>query len=159
MPPKPFFDIASIDPNKVIVDQDGIYKVNPHRFEFMQLNGIYHLDHDKGLIVGYRDVRDDEFWVRGHIPGRPIFPGVLMIETAAQLVSYYIMTHPGSEKGKFLGFGGVDGVKFRGSVAPGHRIIMIGSMVEMRQRRYVGATQGFVKGQMVYEGLITGMWV
>lgn len=157
MPPKPLFDLSRIDTSKVIVDRDGIYAVNPHRFEFRQLDGIYVCDHQEGIIAGYRDVRDDEFWVRGHIPGRPIFPGVLMMETAAQLVSYYVMT---LEPGKgFLGFGGVDQVKFRGAVLPGMRLTMVGRMVEIRPRRCVGATQGYVDGQLVYEGLITGMWV
>jgi len=157
MPPQPLFDLSSIDTSKVIADRDAIYNVNPHRYEFQLLHGIYMIDHQAGLIAGFRQGSQDEFWVRGHIPGRPIFPGVLMIETAAQLVSYYVMSRqPG--KG-FLGFGGVTDVKFRGSVVPGQKIVMLGKMVEDRPRRCVGATQGFVDGQMVYEGLITGMWL
>ena len=150
-------ELSRIDVNRVLTDREGIGKVNPHRFEFQQLDGILLLDRERGVIVGYRKVRDDEFWVRGHIPGRPIFPGVLMIETAAQLVSYYVMS---MEPGKgFLGFGGVDGVKFRGAVEPGRTIIMLGKLLENRPRRCIGATQAFVDGQMVYEGLITGMWI
>ena len=156
MPPEPFYDISKIDTSNVIVSRDEIYAVNPHRFEFQQLDGICLIDRDEGLIVGFRDVRDDEFWVRGHIPGRPIFPGVLMIEGAAQLVSYYVMA--ADQRKGFLGFGGVDNVKFRGSVAPGDRIIMLGKMLEIRDRRCVGATQGFVDGKLAYEGVITGMW-
>ncbi|MCK4625241.1 MAG: beta-hydroxyacyl-ACP dehydratase, partial [Phycisphaerae bacterium] len=57
------------------------------------------------------------------------------------------------------GFGGVDDVKFRGQVVPGDRIIMLGKMVEMRKRRCIGAVQGFVNGQMVFEGTITGMLI
>ena len=157
MPPQPFIDLETLDFDHLLADREGICKVNPHRFEFAQLDGIIKVDHEAGVIAGYRDVKADEFWVRGHIPGRPIFPGVLMIETAAQLVSYYVVANqPG--KG-FLGFGGVDGVKFRGSVEPGQRIIMLGKMVEMRPRRCIGDTQAFVDGKMVYEGRITGMWV
>ena len=157
MPPLPLIDLSLIDPNKVLITREQIYQVNPHRYEFMQLDGICYADCQQGLMAGYRDVRSDEFWVRGHIPGRPIFPGVLMIETAAQLVSYYAMTaRPG---GGFLGFAGIDGVKFRGSVTPGHRIIILGKMLELRPRRCVGATQAFVDGKMVFEGVITGMWI
>ncbi len=155
MPPQTIIDIETLDLNKILVDRDGIYEVLPHRFEFMQLDGICHIDEE--AIVGYRDTKDDEFWVRGHIPGRPIFPGVLMMETAAQLISYFVM-HDRPEGG-FLGFGGVDGVKFRGSVVPGQRIIMVGKLVESRKRRCVGLTQGFVDSKMVFEGLITGMWL
>ena len=157
MPPEPLVDVATIDTTRVIAGREDIYRVNPHRFEFAMLDGVYALDHEKGFLAGYRDVRDDEFWVRGHIPGRPIFPGVLMIETAAQLVSYFMMTLT-PDKG-FLGFGGVDGVKFRGAVVPGKRIIMVGRMVLHSARRCVGATQAFVDGRMVYEGTITGMWI
>jgi 3-hydroxyacyl-[acyl-carrier-protein] dehydratase len=157
MPAQPFIDLATLDFDNPVADREGIYKVNPHRFEFAQLDGIVRLDMKEHVIVGYRDVKADEFWVRGHIPGRPIFPGVLMIETAAQLVSYYVMSqHP--DKG-FLGFGGVDGVKFRGAVTPGQRIVMMGKLVEIRPRRCIGDTQAFVDGKMVYEGRITGMWV
>jgi len=157
MPPKPLFDLGSVDTSTVIADRQAIYSINPHRFEFQQLDGIYLCDFENGRMAGYRDVRDDEFWVRGHIPGRPIFPGVLMIETAAQLVSYWTMKrNPG--KG-FLGFGAVDQVKFRGTVVPGDRILMLGKMVEIRPRRCSGATQAYVDGRLVFEGIITGMWL
>lgn len=157
MPPKKLFDISGIDTSKLIVDREDIQKVNPHRFEFQQLDGIYHLDHDNCEIAGLRDVKENEFWVRGHIPDRPLFPGVLMIETAAQLVSYYAMTAtPGHG---FMGFARVEDVKFRGTVTPGQKIIMIGKMVKMHARQCVGDTQGFVDGEMVFEGRITGMWL
>jgi 3-hydroxyacyl-[acyl-carrier-protein] dehydratase len=80
-----------------------------------------------------------------------------MMETAAQLVSYYVMSQM-PDKG-FLGFGGVDDVKFRGSVSPGEKVLMLGKMLEMRSRRCIGATQAMVDGKIVYEGIITGMWV
>jgi len=150
-------DLSDIDLETPIITHQQVYQVNPHRYEFELLDGIFSIDLETGTMVGYRDCKPDEFWVKAHIPGRPIFPGVLMIETAAQLVSYCAMRrNPG--KG-FLGFGGVDGVKFRGSVKPGDRIIMVGKMLEDRPRRCVGQTQAFVKDQMVYEGTITGMWI
>ncbi|MDY6914533.1 MAG: 3-hydroxyacyl-ACP dehydratase FabZ family protein [Planctomycetota bacterium] len=157
MPPQPLMDVSKLDMNRLLVSKEEIYAVNPHRHEFARLDGILMIDRDAGLSAGYHDVRDDEFWVRGHIPGRPIFPGVMMIETAAQLVSYYVMSC-WPDKG-FLGFGAVDGVKFRGQVTPGQRIIMVGQMLENRPRRCVGYTQAFVEGTLVYEGKITGMWL
>ena len=157
MPAKPLFDLSLIDPNRIIADRDAVREVNPHRFEFQQLDGIYYLDRELLQLAGFRDLKEDEYWVRGHIPGRPIFPGALMIETAAQLVSYFMMSQ--CPESGFLGFGGVDKVKFRGAVAPGQRIIMIGKLEEMRRRRCIGATQAYVDGRLVYEGVITGVWM
>ncbi len=157
MPPEPILDVSKIDQSKVAVTREQIYRVNPHRYEFQQLDGIFFVDSDRNIMAGFRDIRDDEFWVRGHIPGRPIFPGVLMIECAAQMVSYYVLTR-GDFDG-FVGFGGVDNVKFRGQVVPGDRIVLLGRMLEMRRRRCIGAVQGFVDGQMVFEGTITGMLI
>lgn len=158
MPPQPHLDISQLDCENIIVDKEGIYEILPHRYEFARLDAVVHLDEQAELIAGYHDLTDDEFWVKGHIPGRPIFPGVMMIETAAQLVSYYVMANARDREG-FLGFGGVDGVKFRGSVVPGQRMVFIGKMVDIRPRRCIGSVQGFVEGQMVFEGKITGMWL
>lgn len=157
MPPQILFDLSNIDTNTLIADRDAIAEVNPHRYEFRQLDGICYLDEQHNRIVGIRDVKEDEFWIRGHIPGRPLFPGALMIEAAAQLVSYCLMSE--SKHKGFLGFGGITDVKFRGTVTPGDRIVLLGEMVEKRPRRCVGATQGFVNDRMVYEGVITGMRV
>jgi 3-hydroxyacyl-[acyl-carrier-protein] dehydratase len=157
MPPKPLLDLSQLAAGQVIASREEIYNWNPHRYEFQMLDGILYMNREEGILAGYRDVRADEFWVRGHIPGRPLFPGVLMIETAAQLVCYYAMT--ATQRHDFIGFAGVDQVRFRGQVVPGRRLIMVGKMLELRTRRCVGATQAFVDGEMVYEGLITGMWV
>lgn len=157
MPSESLFDRSKFDVDKVVVSRDDIGKINPHRFEFRQLDAIIHLDRGAGEVAGLRILREDEFWVRGHIPGRPIFPGALMMETAAQLVSYYVMSDDASRG--FLGFGGIDGVKFRGEVTPGRQIVMLGKMIEQRRRRCVGATQAYVDGRLVYEGTITGMWL
>jgi len=157
MPPQPLVDLSTIDMSQVLADREAIAQINPQRYEFAQLDGIIAFNPETGEVVGYRDVRDDEFWVRGHIPGRPVFPGALMIEAAAQLVSYSVMNRTQGEG--FLGFGGVEAAKFRGAVVPGQRIIMMGKPLETRRRRHVGATQAFVDGKMVFEGTIIGMWV
>lgn len=149
--------MSVIDHDHVEITQEEIYAVNPHRYEFMLLDGIHYMNWDEGISAGFRDVREDEFWIRGHIPGRPIFPGALMIETAAQLVSFYAKVR--TKRDEFLGFSGVTDVRFRGSVTVGQRVTMLGRMLEIRPRRCVGATQAFVDGEMVYEGTITGMWL
>jgi 3-hydroxyacyl-[acyl-carrier-protein] dehydratase len=157
MPPKALFDMSLVDTSRVVVSREAIYAWNPHRFEFQMLDGLHYINYDTGDLAGFRDVRTDEFWIRGHIPGRPLFPGVMMIETAAQLVSYYAMT--ATKRREFIGFSGVTDVRFRGAVTPGQRILMVGRMLEIRPRRCIEATQAYVNGEMVYEGVITGMWL
>ncbi|OPX23562.1 MAG: beta-hydroxyacyl-ACP dehydratase, partial [Planctomycetales bacterium 4484_123] len=75
MPPQPIIDISRIDQSRIAVTREQICQVNPHRYEFQQLDGIFFIDRVRVLMAGFRDLRADEFWVRGHIPGRPVFPG------------------------------------------------------------------------------------
>jgi 3-hydroxyacyl-[acyl-carrier-protein] dehydratase len=151
----PFLDLSTIDVERVLVAREQIYQRLPHRYEFMQLDAICHIDKEQRIGVGRREILTDEFWVKGHIPGRPLFPGVLMIETAAHLACYlYRELEPGEG---FLGFSGVDGVKFRGIVSPPARMIFIVKAVDVRKRRFICDTQGLVNGQLVFEAQITGM--
>jgi 3-hydroxyacyl-[acyl-carrier-protein] dehydratase len=155
MPPSLVVDLDSIDLEHILMGPEEIRKYNPHRYEMEQLSGVLHLDRDAGRIVAFKEVRDDEFWVRGHIPGRPLLPGVLMVEAAAQMCSLYYKVV--QEDSRFLGFGGMDGVKFRGQVAPGDRLILLGRVREIRSRRACFDTQGIVNGHLVMEARITGM--
>ena len=155
MAPPLVVDLSKIDLGRVVMSIDEIRQYNPHRYEMEQLTGVIHLDAAAGQIVAFKDVRPDEFWVRGHIPGRPLLPGVLMIEAAAQMSSLYYKKV--QQDPRFLGFGGVDGVKFRGQVVPGDRLLLLGRAVEIRSRRAVFDTQGVVDDRLVFEARITGM--
>ena len=155
MAAEPFVDLDALDLTSLCFTREQIYDHLPHRYEFMQLNGIIHFDKEKGIAVGLREVREDEFWVRGHIPGRPLMPGVLMLETAAQLASF--LSHQLQPDSRFLGFGGLDKVKFRGSVSPPNRMYVILKAVEIKPRRTIADAQGIVDGKLVFEARITGM--
>lgn len=155
MPPQLLIDSSTYSPDKVIMSLDEIRKYNPQRYEMEQLSGVLRFDSEAGEIVCYKDLTDNEFWVRGHIPGRPIMPGVIMIEAAAQMCSLYFGLV--SPQDKFIGFGGVDAVKFRGQVLPGDKLILQGKPVEIRPRRAVFDTIGVVNDRMVFQARITGM--
>jgi 3-hydroxyacyl-[acyl-carrier-protein] dehydratase len=156
MPRDFLIEPASIDLNKVIVDLDGIRKVNPQRFEMEQLTAIVFVDPTQHLIAGYKDVRADEFWVRGHLPNYPLFPGALMCEAAAQLCSYYIATL-GHTRGDFIGFGGLEKVRFRGQVRPGDRLLLIGKVTKLHRRQTIFNVQGFVGSKLVFNGDVIGV--
>ncbi|HOI54538.1 MAG TPA: beta-hydroxyacyl-ACP dehydratase, partial [Phycisphaerae bacterium] len=80
MPPLLLIDASTYDVNKVVMPIDVIRKYNAQRYEMEQLSGVLRFDPEAGEIVCFKDLRQDEFWVRGHIPGRPLMPGVIMIE-------------------------------------------------------------------------------
>jgi len=155
MPPPVILDPSTLDFSRLIADRDEILRVNPHRHEFALLDGIVYCDTEASVFAGFHDVREDAWWVRAHIPGRPLFPGVLMIEVAAQLASF--ITHHYLGTGGFTGFAGVDRVKFRGTITPPARYVVIGRGKTVRSRRTVCDAQGFVGNTMVFEGKITGM--
>lgn len=150
-------DLSALDLNKPVITIEDIRTVIPHRYEMEQLSGIIQFDPEQKIIIGYKDVSSDEFWVRGHIPGRPLMPGVLMLEAAAQLCTYYYKM--ATKDDRFLGFGGIDKVKFRGKVVPGDKLILIAKNNELRSRRAVFDTQGVVGGKLVFEAVIIGMVV
>jgi len=155
MAPPLLFDITKIDLDQVLVDTAGIEKVNPHRGDMRMLDAIINFDRDRSAVLAYKDARQDEFWVPGHIPGRPLFPGVLMIEAGAHLASWLI--HQIFDDYPFLGFVGCDEVKFRGQVVPGNRLYLLGISTSFKRRRSICSLQGVVNGNLVFEAKITGM--
>ncbi|HQY89600.1 MAG TPA: hypothetical protein PK402_13185, partial [Tepidisphaeraceae bacterium] len=118
MPPQFLFSLDKLDLNTPIFGLKDIEDTNPQRGHMKHLDAVVLLEPDG--IIGYKDVRADEFWVPGHIPGRPLLPGVIMIEAAAQAASFYTRRALGWQG--FIGFGAVDAVKFRAPVPPGVRL-------------------------------------
>jgi 3-hydroxyacyl-[acyl-carrier-protein] dehydratase len=156
MPPEAHLDPAQIDCSRVVADLEAIRRVNPQRFEMEQLSAIVHIDKEQHLIVGYKDVRTDEFWVRGHMPGHPLMPGVLMCEAAGQLCGYYSRS-ANLLGGDFIGFGGMENVRFRGPVRPGDRLVFVGKALRLHRRQTLFSVQGFVGTTMVFQADIMGM--
>ena len=148
MPAPPIVDPAAIDFSKVVFDIEAIREVNRQRFEMEQLTAVVRMDLDDEIIVAYKDITEDEFWVRGHIPGRPLMPGVVMCEVAAQAASV-LLYYLSDEKPEFIGFGG--------TVVPGDRFVMVGKVEILTRRLSKLKAQGFVGTKMVFEGTILGI--
>ena len=157
MAPAFLYDLSTVDLNRIVVPIEGIREVIPQRFEMEMLSGIVHIDLPNDTIIGVKEITDNEFWVRGHIPGRPLMPGVMMIECAAQLCAFWTMKKQ-PEMG-FVGFARCNDVIFRGTVTPGQKLYMISQVQEMSRRRAVAKCQGLVNGTLVFEATITGMTV
>jgi 3-hydroxyacyl-[acyl-carrier-protein] dehydratase len=156
MPPPSHLDLAKLDMNQVVADQEAIRRLNPQRYEMEQLNRIIYADAEQQIVVGCKDVRPDEFWVRGHMPDYPLLPGVLMCEAAAQLCSYAIRTQS-DLAGEFVGFGGMENVRFRGQVRPGDRLVLVGKALRLNRRQAIFSVQGFVGTTMVFHADIIGV--
>lgn len=157
MPPKLLIDLESLDLENIRFDKDAIRRNNPHRHEFELLDSIVHFDAEKFEAVAFHDLSDDAFWVRGHIPGHPLFPGALMVESAAQLCSFCYHEVFGVESGRFFGFGGIDKVSFRGSAEPGQRFWVACRSIVVNRRRSVFQVQSIQDGKVIFDGQITGV--
>lgn len=156
MPPEVMFDISTVDDGRILYDFNQINEVNPQRFEMQQLTAIVHIDTTQNLVVGYKDVTENEFWVRGHMPGFPLMPGVIMCECAAQMIGLYSKKYllvPGS----FIVFSGMDAVRFRGQVKIGDRFWIVGKAIKVNRRQNIFEVQGFVNQKLVFEGTLIGM--
>jgi len=146
-----------LDLDQPIADIETIRRLNPHRFEMEQLSAILYEDLDNHLCAALKEVRGDEFWVRGHMPGAPLMPGVLMLEAAAQLSCYYAVKNDLLGTGT-VGFGGVDRCRFRGVVKPGDRLVVMIRMVQARRGRMIVADfQGVVGRNIVLDGTLRGV--
>ena len=86
-------DLSLFDVDKPIADINVIRQYNPQRHEMEQLSAILYEDLDDYCCAAVKELTEDEFWVRGHMPGMPLMPGVVMLEAVAQLSSYFTQKH------------------------------------------------------------------
>lgn len=149
------FDISSIDLSQSVCEGAGLDPVLPQTGPMRQCDRIVWADETFTRCVGIKNVRPDEFWCEHHIKGRPLYPGVLMIEASAQCASWLYRTRY-SQLG-FLGFLRCDEACFRGQVVPGDQFVILVHEQEVNSRRFISKAQGLVRGKLVFEAKITGI--
>jgi 3-hydroxyacyl-[acyl-carrier-protein] dehydratase len=139
----------------------------PQQEPFRFIDEIIRLDEEE--IIGAYRFREDAFFYRGHFPGRPITPGVILIETMAQIgvVAYgmYLLAcqkkiRPSRMKRPLSLFSLADNVEFRGMVAPGERVIVRGKKIYFRRGAIkVDLAMERENGEIVCLGKLAGMGV
>lgn len=153
-PPIP--DLTALNYDRPLYDIETIRAANPQRHEFEMLSGIVHLDPAHHVIVGFKDMRPDEFWCRGHMPGFPLFPGVLMCEAAAQLCGFYYVHQKVGAPGVLLGLAVLDEARFIRPVRPGERLVLVGVGVKVHRRLTRFRVEGFVGTEKAFETVVGG---
>jgi 3-hydroxyacyl-[acyl-carrier-protein] dehydratase len=147
-------EFSDFDVNHIVADIEEIRRHNRQRFEMEHLTAICYEDPERKICVGYKDLGPDEFWVRGHFPGMPLMPGVIMCESAAQLASYF--THRYRLMEGLVGFGGLEEVRFRDVVRPGDRFVVMVRLLKLRRLLLTCEFQCLVRESVVCEGVIMG---
>jgi len=150
------FDPSGIDLTQTMVDLTGIQKYNRHRGESQQIDRIvWHTD-DYSRAVAGRLIRDDEWWCAGHIPGKPIFPAVMMIEASAQVTSFIYQAREVVDY-EFVGFTGIENTVFRAQLEPGDELFLLANEVHFHTRRFICDVHGMINGKLAFETRIKGM--
>jgi 3-hydroxyacyl-[acyl-carrier-protein] dehydratase len=144
---------SSTDSPKVpsILTIEQIQALLPHRYPFLLVDRIIE-NHPGERAIGIKNVTVNEPFFQGHFPGRPIMPGVLIVEAMAQ-VGGIVLLQMADLKDKLSLFAGIDKVRFRRPVVPGDQLVMTVELICIKQKRF-GKMQAraVVDGQLVSEG-------
>jgi len=154
-----FIDLARLDLRRVLMTREDVYKILPQRYQFELIGGVLHLDKVAQEIVSFVDFGTDDWWVAGHLPGRPLVPGIVMMEAAAQTAALLMRQVQGEWATRFIGFGGVDGVRFRGMITPPARVYMIAKGGSYRSNLAKMPIQGIMDGKLVFSGEVLGVLI
>jgi 3-hydroxyacyl-[acyl-carrier-protein] dehydratase len=130
-----------------------IEEILPHRDPFLFLDEVVELE--AGVrVVARKRVREDEWYLAGHFPGRPIMPGVLMVEAMAQTGALAVLADE-SNRGKLALFAGIDDVRFKRIVEPGDELELTCELERMRGPIGRGKATATVDGELAVRGTLT----
>lgn len=140
---------TQINQTKFLIQE--IQDLLPHRYPFALVDRI--IDYIPAQkAVGLKNVTINEPFFEGHIPGKPIMPGVLQLEAMAQVGGIVLTLLPGM-KNKFFGFAGIDKVRFRRQIIPGDQLIITVELLSFKRNRIAKMQgKGMVDNQVAVEG-------
>jgi 3-hydroxyacyl-[acyl-carrier-protein] dehydratase len=135
------------------LDRAGIEAILPHREPFLLIDEVLELVPGE-RVVALKRVREDEWYLRGHFPGRPVMPGVLIVEAMAQTGAVAVLCSE-ENRGRLALFAGIDGVRFKRIVEPGDELELTCELERVRGPIGKGRAEARVGGELAARGTLT----
>jgi 3-hydroxyacyl-[acyl-carrier-protein] dehydratase len=132
-------------PQNLVLSSDQILNLLPHRYPFALVDRVIAYEPGR-MAVAIKNVTINEPQFQGHFPGRPLMPGVLIVEAMAQVGGLIVTQMPDLPKGLFV-FAGIDGVRFRRPVVPGDQLRITCELLCLKRKRF-----GKVRGRVTVDG-------
>jgi 3-hydroxyacyl-[acyl-carrier-protein] dehydratase len=135
------------------LDRAGIEEILPHREPFLLIDEVVELE-PGSRVVARKRVREDEWYLRGHFPGRPVMPGVLIVEAMAQTGAVAVLAEE-ENRGRIALFAGIDDMRFKRIVEPGDELELECTLEQVRGPIGKGKARASVDGQLAARGTLT----
>lgn len=132
-----------------MLDCNEIQKIIPHRYPFLFIDMIAEIIPGKSA-VGYKNVTVNEYFFQGHFPGEMVMPGVLIVESLAQVGAVAILTEE-KNKGKMVYFGGINKARFKQKVVPGDCLKLETSIIKQKGLIGIGKAAASIDGKIAAE--------
>lgn len=129
---------------------EEIMEVIPHRYPFLFVDRVEIVE-DGVKGIGYKNVTMNEYYFQGHYPNMPVMPGVIIVETMAQVGAVILLSH-GNFKGKIPYFAGINKFRFKRKVVPGDTLRIEVEIVKLRGSIGIGQGKAYVGDQIAAEG-------
>ena len=135
------------------LDRAAIEAILPHREPFLLIDEVLELVPGE-RVVALKRVREDEWYLRGHFPGRPVMPGVLIVEAMAQTGAVAVLSEE-ENRGRLALFAGIDDTRFKRIVEPGDVLQLECTLEQVRGPIGKGRARATVDGQLAARGTLT----